>query len=47
MVPVWDFIGTEVFYPVGKEPVEDALPYVSRLTVNAMDGTIIDRDLGY
>ena len=47
MVPVWDFIGTEVFYPAGKEPMEDALPYASRLTINAMDGTIIDRDLGY
>ena len=47
MIPVWDFFGREVFCPEGKEPMTDAVPYASRLTINAMDGTIIDRDLGY
>lgn len=47
MVPVWDFFGTEVFYPAEKEPMADTISYASRLTINAIDGTIIDRDLGY
>ena len=50
MVPVWDFIGDvtydqEVFTIEGK-------PYygeenVAILTINAIDGTIIDREQGY
>ena len=47
MVPVWDFFGTEIFYQKGKEAVVNNTSYASRLTINAMDGTIIERDLGY
>lgn len=47
MVPVWDFFGTEIFYQEGKEAVVNNTSYASRLTINAMDGTIIERDLGY
>lgn len=48
MVPVWDFFGSETFcYDEMEEPVTEDSPYKCLLTVNAMDGTIIDRDLGY
>ena len=48
MIPVWDFFGTEtVTYPDQSEPYVSGSPYESWLTINAMDGTIIDRGLGY
>lgn len=48
MVPVWDFFGSETFsYDKMAEPVTEDAPYKCLLTINAMDGTIIDRDLGY
>lgn len=48
MVPVWDFMGTrkitygseEVFY-------DENSAFESALTINALDGTIIDRGSGY
>lgn len=48
MIPVWDFFGTETFrYDGMEESVTQGGPYNCLLTINAMDGTIIDRDLGY
>lgn len=48
MVPVWDFFGSQtIVYSQADEPYVCAEPYSSWLTVNAMDGTIIDRGLGY
>ena len=50
MIPVWDFLGTKVIhYNNTEEPFTDSFggPFESCLTINAMDGTVIDRDLGY
>lgn len=48
MIPVWDFFGSEkTIYADAGETYVSAGPYESRLTINAMDGTIIDRGLGY
>lgn len=50
MVPVWDFLGTKVIdHNNTGEAYTDSFggPYESCLTINAMDGTVIDRDLGY
>ena len=44
LVPVWDFFGTYDQgngYPIGYDG------YESLLTINAIDGSIIDRQLGY
>lgn len=40
--PVWDFIGTRIF----AREVYDS-PGNSALTIDAIDGTVIDRDFGY
>ena len=46
LVPVWDFFGTVAYKSGGSETTnEDSL--MSRLSINAIDGTIIDRTLGY
>lgn len=42
MVPVWDFFGTRT---IGKEMLNEF--NWSYFTINAIDGTVIDRDLGY
>ncbi|MDE6890199.1 MAG: hypothetical protein K2P50_00165, partial [Lachnospiraceae bacterium] len=48
MIPVWDFFGKETLrYPDMDEPYIMDWPYESWLTINALDGTIIDRGLGY
>lgn len=48
MIPVWDFFGSKTFYYSGMdEPYTEDEPYKCLLTINAMDGTIIDRDFGY
>lgn len=43
LVPVWDFFGTQTFgnITIGQDG------YQSLLTINAVDGGIIDRELGY
>ncbi len=41
LVPVWDFMGTVTNEAYGEEE------YRSVLTINAVDGSIIDRALGY
>lgn len=48
MIPVWDFFGSEtiVYNDSGEKSVK-AGAYESLLTINAMDGTVIDRSLGY
>jgi hypothetical protein len=43
MVPVWDFFG--VITGANGDITDD--PERSLLTINAVDGSIIDRDLGY
>lgn len=48
MIPVWDFFGSETFrYGEMAEAMTEEEPYRCLLTINAMDGTIIDRDYGY
>lgn len=48
LIPVWDFFGSEtIVYSDSQESYVTAGPYESLLTVNAMDGTVIDRGLGY
>ena len=42
MVPVWDFMGSRT---IGRERFDEA--NTALLTINATDGTVIDRDLGY
>ena len=45
LVPVWDFWGTWTVYPGGNTSGWEE--YTIFLTVNAIDGTIIDREYGY
>ncbi len=45
LIPVWDFFGDMTIIPDSGEPYEGANG--SLLTINAIDGSIIDRDLGY
>lgn len=46
MVPVWDFMGTQrIAYE--NEIYDESSVYNSYLTINALDGTIIDRGFGY
>ncbi len=48
MVPVWDFFGSQTAKnPDGEENMITHGSYESWLTINAMDGTIVDRELGY
>ena len=44
LVPVWDFYGTEFYQRDGVDvPLEETIV----LTINAIDGSMIDRELGY
>ncbi len=47
MVPVWDFFGRETVTQGDDEVYTYGGSFDSWLTINALDGTIIDRDLGY
>ena len=48
LVPVWDFMGTCTRQHSGRGTTDKADdPYTSYLTINAIDGSIIDRALGY
>ena len=49
LTPVWDFVGTVEYrrQKNGKITAESSEPFKSRLTINAIDGTVIDRDYGY
>jgi beta-lactamase regulating signal transducer with metallopeptidase domain len=43
-IPVWDFIGVD--FDNGETPYRDSYEY-TYLTLNAIDGSVIDRSLGY
>ena len=52
VLPVWDFVGYMEYdkYPFTNEELEqekDSCRCLSFLTINAIDGTIIDRNVGY
>ncbi len=47
LVPVWDFFGSRSWTLGTGEPYTFYDPDQSMLTINAIDGTIIDRSLGY
>lgn len=50
LVPVWDFLGTADYHQVYDGEANDysiGYPRRSILTINAADGTVIDRGLGY
>ena len=47
LVPVWDFFGTYYHYRDGELTVSHTEDYNSLLTINAMDGTVIDRRFGF
>lgn len=49
LIPVWDFFGTEEIIKPGSDEARQVLndPYDSKITINAMDGTVISRDVGY
>lgn len=48
LIPVWDFFGSRDIYQDGQnEPYTENQANLSFLTINAMDGTIIDRRRGY
>ncbi len=48
LIPVWDFFGTQTYRNSNGEVfyIQDS-EYDSILTINAMDGTVIDRNFGY
>jgi predicted small secreted protein len=46
LIPVWDFFGTTTVEASGGTGGDQNI-YLSRLTINAIDGSVIDRSLGY
>lgn len=48
-IPVWDFFGTQQSRKTkdGDVVSDHAWPFISYFTVNAIDGTVIDRNYGY
>lgn len=47
LIPVWDFFGSITVLPDDEEPYLFGRADDSLLTINAIDGSIIDRGLGY
>ena len=47
LVPVWDFIGTKKYKYNTKSNDENGEKEESLMTINAIDGTVIDKQLGY
>jgi hypothetical protein len=48
LIPVWNFYCTETYYySDGEVLVNPDDPYHPTITINAIDGSIIDRELGY
>lgn len=48
LIPVWDFFGSRTTSGNSfAEPYVQSDPYESLFTINAMDGTVIDREFGY
>ncbi len=46
IVPVWDFWGTHHWYEETGEEIGEP-DYGVQLTINALDGTLVDREIGY
>lgn len=46
-LPVWDFFGTQQCRTQNGEVADNSAPFTSYFTVNAIDGTVIDRNYGY
>lgn len=47
LIPVWDFIGHKAVFENGTYRDMEGRPYMVKLTINAVDGTVIDRNYGY
>lgn len=47
LIPVWDFIGHKAVFENGTYRDMEGLPYMVKLTINAVDGTVVDRSYGY
>lgn len=47
LIPVWDFFGNITAVPDNEEPYQWGYANDSLLTINAIDGSVIDRGLGY
>lgn len=47
LTPVWDFFGTYEYYRNGERVNYFPADFNSLLTINAIDGTVIDRGYGY
>lgn len=47
LIPVWDFIGHKAVFENGTYRDMEELPYMVKLTISAIDGTVIDRNYGY
>ena len=47
LVPVWDIIGTKKYKYNTKSNDENGENEESLMTINAIDGTVIDKQLGY
>jgi hypothetical protein len=47
LVPAWDFYGELVYDPEGDAPEYRFMYDESMFTINAVDGSIIDRQQGY
>ena len=47
LIPAWDFYGEYVYDPDGEQPEYGFRYDQSMFTINAIDGSIIDRQLGY
>ena len=47
LIPAWDFYGEYVYDPNGEQPEYGFRYDQSMFTINAIDGSIIDRQLGY
>lgn len=46
-LPVWDFIGDWTYVDTNVDNIAGGIYGVSFLTINAIDGSVIDRELGY
>jgi hypothetical protein len=48
MVPVWDFKGSKIdCFESNDNVIENYVLYGGLMTINAIDGTVIDREIGY
>ena len=47
LIPVWDFFGYAQYEDESGQISGQKTAYISQLTINAIDGTVIDRSYGY